>query len=72
MTTLILTLAVLAACFLGMAVGLIFKKKPLQGSCGGSSAKGSRPDMECVACGGDAAKCETKRAEDATAASRSS
>jgi hypothetical protein len=62
MTTILLSVVVVGLCVAAMAVGLLWKK-PLQGSCGGASAKG-RPDMECVACGGDPAKCETKQAEE--------
>ncbi|MDC0720162.1 hypothetical protein [Nannocystis bainbridge] len=35
MTTIVLTIAVLAAVMLGMAVGAIFAGKYLKGSCGG-------------------------------------
>ncbi|PCI34950.1 MAG: ApbE family protein [Elusimicrobia bacterium] len=62
MTTLVLTLGVLAVCFTGMAIGLILQKKPLQGSCGGASSKGLPPDADCIVCGGDQKKCDTNAA----------
>ena len=41
-----------------MAVGVLFGRKPIAGSCGGMKALGM--GMECEICGGDAAKCETE------------
>ncbi len=41
-----------------MAVGVLFGRKPIAGSCGGMKALGM--EMECEICGGDAAKCETE------------
>lgn len=58
MTTILLSVVLLGICFAGMAIGLILKKKPLGGSCGGASAK--PPGMECVGCTGDGSKCEEK------------
>jgi len=45
-----------------MAVGVIFKNKPISGSCGGMSALGM--DVACDICKGDPAKCD-KESEDA-------
>jgi len=39
-----------------MAVGVIFKGKPISGSCGGMSALGM--DVACDVCKGDKSKCE--------------
>ena len=41
-----------------MAIGVLFGRKPIAGSCGGMRALGM--EMECEICGGDAAKCETE------------
>jgi hypothetical protein len=41
----------------GMAVGVIFGRKPITGSCGGMKALGL--DVECEICGGDADRCES-------------
>ena len=41
-----------------MAVGVLFGRKPIAGSCGGMKALGM--EMECEICGGDAAKCEAE------------
>lgn len=40
----------------GMAVGVIFGRKPIKGSCGGMSALGM--ETECDVCGGDKTRCE--------------
>lgn len=39
-----------------MAVGVIFGRKPIKGSCGGMSALGM--ETECDVCGGDKTRCE--------------
>ena len=39
-----------------MAVGVIFGRKPIAGSCGGMKALGM--EMDCEVCGGDPAYCE--------------
>ncbi len=39
-----------------MAVGVIFGRKPITGSCGGMKALGMQ--MECEVCGGDPERCE--------------
>ncbi|MWV18112.1 (Na+)-NQR maturation NqrM [Pseudomonas sp. L-22-4S-12] len=59
---------------LGMAVGVIFGRKPIAGSCGGIANLGI--EKECSICGGSREKCEevnrdqdvvkTKLAYDAT------
>ena len=41
-----------------MAIGVLFGRKPIAGSCGGMKALGM--EMECEICGGDASKCETE------------
>jgi hypothetical protein len=39
-----------------MAVGVIFGRKPIAGSCGGMAAIGM--ESECDVCGGDKTKCD--------------
>ncbi len=41
---------------LGMAVGVIFGRKPIAGSCGGIANLGI--EKECSICGGSREKCE--------------
>ena len=43
----------------GMAVGVLFGRKPISGSCGGMKALGM--NMECEVCGGDPGRCETEQ-----------
>ena len=50
-------LAIVAA----MAVGVMFGRRPIQGSCGGLGQLGI--DAECEICGGDSAKCKELRPE---------
>jgi hypothetical protein len=40
-----------------MAVGVMFGREPIAGSCGGMKKLGL--DMECEVCGGNPALCET-------------
>jgi hypothetical protein len=56
MITLLFTVAILALVMLGLAVGVIAGRKPIQGSCGGLSAA-SREN--CPVCGGDSTRCES-------------
>lgn len=57
--TLLLSLVIFTAVMLGMAVGIMFRRKPLVGSCGGlSTLTGER----CQICGGDPQKCENAEA----------
>ncbi len=41
-----------------MAVGVMFGRKPIAGSCGGMAAIGM--ESECDVCGGDKSKCDTE------------
>lgn len=52
---------------LGMAVGVIFGRKPIAGSCGGIANLGI--EKECSICGGDRQKCD-EVGQDAQAANR--
>jgi len=53
---LIASFVVLALVIGGMAVGVIFGRSPIKGSCGGlNNATG---DSSCSICGGNPTKCE--------------
>ncbi|MBO78367.1 MAG: hypothetical protein CMQ22_02225 [Gammaproteobacteria bacterium] len=43
-----------------MAVGVVFGRKPIAGSCGGMKALGM--EMECEICGGDPQQCDSDSA----------
>ena len=49
-----LAILILATAITGMAVGVIFNKKPLSGSCGGLNNDGL-----CTLCGGVPENCES-------------
>ena len=55
--TFVLALLVFMAIVAAMAVGVIFGRAPIKGSCGGLSAVGI--DQECEICGGDPQRCES-------------
>ena len=62
MTWLIVFLTMLLV-VLAMAVGVMFGRKPIAGSCGGIAALGI--EKECSICGGNRQKCEeVNRAKD--------
>ncbi len=71
MTTAVLAFLIMLLVVAGMAVGVLFGRKPITGSCGGMKALGM--DMTCEICGGDPELCEAadgrnrSRKEDATA-----
>ena len=56
MATFVFALIAFAVVMAGMAVGVIFSNKPIQGSCGGLNKVGI--DGDCEICGGDLSKCE--------------
>lgn len=58
MTTLLLAFGAMLIIIGGMAVGVIFGRQPIKGSCGGMSAVGI--DAECEICGGNPARCESQ------------
>lgn len=60
--TLVLSFVVMLIVIAGMAVGVMFGRKPIAGSCGGMKALGVAG--ECAICGGNPAACETTRSGD--------
>ncbi len=44
-----------------MAVGVLFGREPLKGTCGGLNR--FTGDKECPVCGGDTTKCETRNSD---------
>lgn len=57
----LLALVLFLVFFAAMALGVLLKGKPLQGSCGGASAL--MGEKSCAVCGRDASTCERKGAE---------
>ena len=55
--TFVLAFLVFMAIMVAMAVGVIFGRAPIKGSCGGLGAVGI--EQECEICGGDPQRCET-------------
>ncbi len=58
MATFLAALAFMLLVVTAMAVGVIFGRKPISGSCGGMAAIGM--ESECDVCGGDKTKCDTE------------
>lgn len=56
MSTFLAAFAFMLVVVAGMAVGVIFGRKPLKGSCGGMAALGM--ETECDVCGGDQSRCD--------------
>ena len=56
--TYVLALLVFMGIMAAMAVGVIFGRAPIKGSCGGLGAVGI--DQECEICGGDPQQCDTE------------
>ena len=57
MTTMSLAFLLMLVLVAGMAVGVLFGRKPISGSCGGMKALGM--GVSCEICGGDPDLCET-------------
>lgn len=53
----VLTFLVFAAVVLAMAVGVLYGRAPIAGSCGGLNNLGEAG--ACEICGGDTSKCES-------------
>jgi hypothetical protein len=52
----LVTFVVMLLAVLGLALGVIFGRKPLAGSCGGIANLGI--DKQCSLCGGNPQKCD--------------
>lgn len=57
MSTMILAFVFMLLVISAMAIGVIFGRKPIAGSCGGMKALGM--DMECEICGGNPSMCDS-------------
>jgi len=56
MAEFVLSVLIVGLVVAGMAVGVIFGRPPMKGSCGGMGALGV--DTACDICGGDPARCD--------------
>jgi uncharacterized protein len=56
MTTVIAAFIIVALVVAGMAIGVIFGRKPIKGTCGGLN--NMEGQSSCDLCGGNPAKCE--------------
>tara|TARA_B100000686_G_C16168938_1_gene655350 strand:+ start:151 stop:366 length:216 start_codon:yes stop_codon:yes gene_type:complete len=60
MSTFLVTLMFFAAVITVMSVGVMFRRKPLEGSCGGLGALGLG---DCDFCEGDPEKCDRRTSQ---------
>ena len=58
MTTVLLAFILLSMVVAVMAIGVIFGRKPVAGSCGGIGAALGEKNYNCDICGGDPDKCD--------------
>lgn len=58
MATVLITTVIMILVVAGMAIGVIFGRAPIKGSCGGLNNAGV--GGECELCGGNPARCEEK------------
>jgi len=56
--TMLLSFVIMLVMVAGMAIGVMFGRKPIAGSCGGMKALGM--DMQCDVCGGNPDACESR------------
>lgn len=56
MTTVLASIVIMLLVIAGMAIGVMFGREPIKGSCGGLNNAGV--DSNCELCGGNPAKCE--------------
>jgi hypothetical protein len=66
METFVLAFILMGVVVAIMAVGVMFGRQPIKGSCGGMGAVGI--DAACELCGGDPNKCETESEKTAKSA----
>lgn len=66
--TLVLTFVAMLLLVAGMAVGVMFGRRPIAGSCGGMKALGL--NMECEVCGGDPNRCDSQRGPSTSSGAR--
>lgn len=59
MATLVASFVLLILVIAGMAVGVIFGRQPIKGTCGGLNNAGE--ETACSLCGGNPEKCEESR-----------
>lgn len=64
MTVFLLVLALMLIGVGAMAVGVMFGRKPISGSCGGLANSGVAGGGPCEVCGGDPNRCETGEGDD--------
>ncbi|MFN3841686.1 MAG: (Na+)-NQR maturation NqrM [Rehaibacterium terrae] len=57
--TILVTVVLVGLLFAGMAIGVMFGREPVKGSCGGLGALGVQG--ECGICGGKPERCEAAR-----------
>ncbi|MFC0179680.1 (Na+)-NQR maturation NqrM [Thorsellia kenyensis] len=57
----LIVIGLLLLIVLGMAIGVMFGRKPIAGSCGGISALGLRKTSKCEFCGNDPTQCKNKK-----------
>ncbi len=62
MTTLLLAFVIMLLLVAGMAIGVLFGRKPISGTCGGMKALGM--GVSCEICGGNPDLCETTETTD--------
>ncbi len=59
MNIFIVTFVVMVLVIVGMAIGVLFGRSPIKGSCGGMQNLGMKG--KCDICGGDTQKCEEEQ-----------
>lgn len=59
MMTVVISILLVSLAVLGMAVGVLMGRKPIQGTCGGLNQL--QGNSSCELCGGNPQRCETSR-----------
>jgi len=57
--TMLLSFVLMLVVVAGMAIGVMFGRKPITGSCGGMKALGM--NVQCEICGGDPNACDSRK-----------